>query len=415
MKKKVLIIGNSAKEYALAKFLSEKYEVYVAPGAATMKEFVTCVDIREDAVSELLEFVLETGIDLTIPVSLKSLKTDIVEVFNNNNQQVFAPSQNALNLLVDKSSLKRLLYKLRIPTPRFGIFEKQNIAIDYIKNLKNPFVIKTNEPSSAIVMTSQNMAKSILDFYFVNKNQKIIIEDYIWGTPFSFYALTDGYKALPLGSAISYKHMLEGEGGQLTSGMGACVPNYKLTINNEYFIMDNIIYPILEYLQAGQNPYTGIFGIDGILTEDGNIYVLGFQPFLQDSDCIALLKLLDIDFVDLILSCVVGAFSDEVDEISQKDLSATSVVLHCKNKENNENTIEGLDLLDENVELSFYPNIQKNRYLEFEAETGPALVITAFGRSPASSAAQVYEEAENIKFKGLYYRKDICKPSKEML
>ena len=83
MKKKILVIGNSAKEYALAKFLSKENNVYVAPGSATIKEFATCIDIREDAISELLEFAVETGIDLTIPTSLKSLKTNIVDIFNN--------------------------------------------------------------------------------------------------------------------------------------------------------------------------------------------------------------------------------------------------------------------------------------------------------------------------------------------
>lgn len=415
MKKKILVIGNSAKEYALAKFLSKENDVYVAPGSATIKEFATCIDIREDAISELLEFAVETGIDLTIPTSLKSLKTNIVDIFNNNQQQIFAPTQNALNTLLDKTSLKKLLYKLRVPTPRFGIFEKQNMAMDYIKNLKNPFVIKTNEPSSAIVLTSKNTAKSVLDSYFVNKNQKVVIEDYIWGTPFSFYALTDGYKALPLGSSILYKHLLDGDGGQLTSGMGACIPNYKLSVENEYFIMEDVIYPLLEYLQAGQNPYVGIFGIDGILTEDGNVQILGFQPFLQDCDCIALLRLLNIDFVDLISSCVVGSFSDEVDDIPQKELTATSLVLYCKNTENKENIIEGLDSLDENTDLSFYPQVTKNRYLEYEAEKGNTLILTTFGRTPSSSAILAYDEVKSINFKGLYYRKDICKPSNEML
>ena len=44
MSKKILIIGNSAKEYALAKKLSENNEVYVAPGSPSIKDFATCVD-----------------------------------------------------------------------------------------------------------------------------------------------------------------------------------------------------------------------------------------------------------------------------------------------------------------------------------------------------------------------------------
>ena len=72
MNKKILIIGNSAGAYALARAFSKKHEVFVLPGSDTIKEFATCVDIREDSVTEILEFVLENGIDLTVPFSAKS-------------------------------------------------------------------------------------------------------------------------------------------------------------------------------------------------------------------------------------------------------------------------------------------------------------------------------------------------------
>lgn len=409
MNKKILIIGNSAKEYALAKKLSGNNEVYVAPGNDAMRDFATCIDIREDAVAELLEFALENGIELTIPSSIKALGANIVESFASNNLYVFGPTSRAAKFSIDKASFKKVLYKLRIPTPRFGIFEKQNMASDYIKNLKAPFVLKTNEPSSAIVLTTPQTAKNVLDSYFAKKNQKIIIEDYIWGSAFTFYAITDGYKAIPIGSSLIYKHSLEGDGGQLTSGMGACSPNYKLSIENEYFLMDNVIYPILEYLDADSIPYTGIIGIDGILTNDGNLQIIGMQTFTQDCDTNAILQNIDANLIELFTSCVVGSFSDEYEFINQKDFSITSLVLTCKNKNSKNNTIVGIEKLDEDILIAFYPSVTKNKYLEYEANTGSALVLSAIARTTTSSTQKAYEEAENIAFDGLVYRQDICK------
>ena len=412
MKKKILIIGNSAKEYSLAKYLSVNNEVYVAPGSDTIKDFAQCVDIRENSVSELLEFAMENGIDMTIPVSQNSLKTNIVEIFNNNNQQIFAPSFNSSKIILDKAFAKKTLYKLRVSTPKFGIFEKQNMATDYIKNLKNPFVIKTNESSSAVILTSSQQAKNILDSLFTEKNQKVIIEDYVWGTPFCFYALTDGYKAIPFGSSIVYKHSLEGDGGQLTSGMGACSPNYKLSVENEYYLMDNVIYPTLEYLEREGNPYLGILGVNGLITDDGRIQILGYQAFMQDADCQTILNGLDSDILNLFESCVIGSFSDEVEFIDQKDISSTSLVLTCKNKDNFQNIINGLDSLEEDTSIAFYPSIHKNRYLEYEAQTGAVLVLTTSARTLNSATDKAYSESEEINFKGIYYRKDICRSIK---
>ena len=408
MKKKILIVGNGAKEYALAKKLAEKHEVFITPASDTLKEFAQCLDIREDSSKELLEFAVENGIDLTIPISSAALNSDIVSLFNENNQAIFAPCKEAANLIFDKALAKKVLYKLRIPTPKFGIFEKQNMVLDYIKNLKNPFVLKTNDSNSAAVFTSYQSAKKLVEASFIEKNKKIIIEDYIYGTPFSFYAITDGYKALPIASSITYKHSLEGGGGQLTSGMGACAPNYKLLLEQVYYLMDNVIYPALDYFEIEGNPYLGILGVNGILTEEGRIFVLGWHSFMQDCDAAAVLEDLDEDLFALFNSCIIGSFSDEKEHICYKNLYTSSLVLVCQNKVNNENIIQGLEELDENTVLSFYPTVKKNKYLELEAEYGPVLILTTSASTAARAANKMYDEVKSLYFKGMYYRRDIC-------
>ena len=106
MAKKILIIGNSAKAYSLAKKLAEKHEIYVAPSSDTLKEFATTLDIRENDSKGLLDFVLENEIDLTIPCSRASLLSDLTEVFSSNNQPVFAPSTGASSIIFDKALAK---------------------------------------------------------------------------------------------------------------------------------------------------------------------------------------------------------------------------------------------------------------------------------------------------------------------
>lgn len=409
MKKKVLIIGNGAKEFALAKKMSECNEIFVTPKSDGMQEFATCLDIRENNATELLDFVMENEIDMTIPVSELALSSNIVELFNKNNLKIFAPEYKAFKMLSDKASAKKILYKLRITTPKFGIFDKQNMVMDYLKNQKLPFVIKTENQNSAVVLTSVALAKTLVESSYIEKNKKIIIEDYVYGTPFSFYAVTDGYKALPIGSSITYKHKLNGNGGQLTSGMGACSPNYKLTMEHEYYLMDNVIYPTLDYLEIEGSPYLGILGINGILSEDGRISVLGYQPFMLDCDAAPVLNVLDEDLYDLFESCCLGSFSDEINGIRVNNLYSTSLVLNCTNKDNVENVITGLDKLDENSQIIFYPSVEKNKYLEFEAKNGSVILLCTFAGTTAKSVQKMYDEVECIDFKSKYYRNDICK------
>ena len=406
-KKKILIIGNSAKEYALAKLLAKDYEIYIAPGSNTMKDFATCVDIRENAITELAEFALEHEIELTIAVSKTSIEAGIAEKFIQNDLRIFAPTSLAAKIITDKALAKKILYRLRVLTPKFGIFEKQNVAQDYIKNLKQPFVIKTNDDLSATIFTAPKTAKTTLDALFMQKNQKVIIEDYIWGTPFTFYTLTDGYKALPIGSSIIYKHALKGEGGQLTLGMGSCSPNYKLSFENENFILDNVIYPTLELLEQDFETYIGILGVNGIITESGDIQILGYEPFMQDCDCASILKILDEDLIPLFISCIIGTFSDDINNIAQNSLNSVSLILHSKCRDNSENIIQGLD--DSEDCYSFFPTVIKNKYLEYEAQYGPNLCITKTAGTVSGAKKEIYKELEGIFYKGIYYREDICK------
>ena len=409
MKKKVLIVGNSASAYALAKKMSKEHDVYMAPKNELVTDFATSIDIREDSINELLDFVMENDINMTIPVSETTLKSNIVSIFSNNNQQIFAPAQKAAEQVINKAYAKKMLYRLHIPTPKFGIFEKENVALDYIKNQSVPYIFKTNDPNSAVVLTSEQMGKMFVSAAFKEKNAKVIIEDYVYGTSFSFYAITDGYKALPIGSSLNYRFSLEGEGGQITGGMGACTPNYKLSLDNEYFIMDNVIYPVIEQMCASGNPYLGILGVNGVISSDGKISVLGLEAFLQDSNSDAVLNNIDEDIYELFESCIIGSFSDEKEYIRLKEQYSVALTLSCRNNENKENVIQGMDKLDEETLVSLYPAVTKNKYLEYEASNGANIVITSTSPTITSASRKVYEEAECINFKGLYYRKDICK------
>ena len=85
MKKNLLIIGNSAKEYALARIFAENFKVFVAPGNDAISEFATVVDIRENNITELVDFALENDIHFTVCSSETAIANDITRVFELNN------------------------------------------------------------------------------------------------------------------------------------------------------------------------------------------------------------------------------------------------------------------------------------------------------------------------------------------
>ena len=128
---------------------------------------------------------------------------------------------------------------------------------------------------------------------------------------------------------------------------------------------------------------------------------------MQDADCAGILELLDTDIYTLFESCIVGSFSDEVSYIKQKDMTAASVVLSCRNTEYLENPIQNIENIDDDIIISYTNNVYKNKYLEYEAKPGNVAVLTVLAGTFRSSAEKVYEEIENVNFKGMKYRHDI--------
>lgn len=409
MNKNILIIGNSAKEATLARILSKNYNIFAAPGNDGMKEYASITDIRETNVAELVNFALENDISFTIVCSEAAIEANIYNVFNNNGLCIFSPDREAAQFALSRSTVKKMFYKLRIPTPKFSVYEKKQLALDYVQKCEMPVVIKTEsakQKASTMVCPSVSIAKSFIEDCFFSGEPKVIIEDYVLGDNFSFYVITDGYKALPIGSTHNYKFSLEGGGGMMTEGMGSCSPFLRLTYDDEDYLMNDIVYPLINYLSSIGKTYSGIIGFEGVLTPENDIAITECTPFLKDHDAQGILSLIGNDIFNLLHSCAIGSFSDEYEILDFKDECSVSCVLssgHVKGE-----IIQGLDDLQDDTIIG-HINTKQNEYTEFETMGGRTLVVTTVAKTMGRAAEKLYNEIDAIEFRGKTYRKDICR------
>lgn len=405
-KKKVLIVGNSAKEYALVKkFKNYDCDIFVLSGNSAISELAECVDIREENVQEILEYVLENAIDLTIVTSEVAIKNNIAELFQTNNQLIFCPTAQSAQFTLSRSAGKRFLYKLRIPTPRFGIFDKLPLAIDYLKNAPMPQVIRADENSNSadrLVCTTFAASKTFVEDLFNKDENKVVLEDYVYGHEFTIYVVTDGYSALHLATVANYKFAEDGDGGILTSGVGAYTPDYKISSDIENSVMQNVVERVLVSLQRKETPYLGVLGIDCVLTTDGSFVTLDFKPFLSDHDAEAVLNLVDENLLTLFEACAVGSFADDYEKIDVSDNSSVSCVISSRKKGE---IIKGLELVESDIT---HFATTKNKYFEYETVEGKTLVLTKTAKTLSRARKHLYEDVELISFSGKKCRNDIC-------
>lgn len=413
---KVLIVGSGAKEYTIAKKISY-YEntslVFVAPGNDAISEFANCVDIKADDIENLLDFAKSNEIDLVIVASETAIYSGIAERFNEAGIMIFAPSSESAKITSFKSVAKKFMYKTKVPTPKFGIFDRENMAVDYARKSQYPLVVKTDMHSSGenvYVCDSFKIAKRIIENLFDSKHKKVIIEDYVAGQEFSYYIITDGYNAMPIESVVPYKGTLEGNGGNLTSGLGAYAPFYMIDRNLESKIFQDIVYPTLDELAKNGNPYVGILGIDIILDRKGKLNVIEFNPFFKEPDAQCVFELLDENLLSVLRAAIVGSLVDEYSEIKTLPMFSSSVVLSSGNYPNEGvygAVISGLDLAEEVAEVAHFNTIKKDD--AFITAGGRTLAITATASTLENSAQKVYESLDFIDFDSKKYRKDIAR------
>jgi phosphoribosylamine--glycine ligase len=101
-------------------------------------------------------------------------------------------------------------------------------------------------------------SRQLIEQMFLNNHKRVIIEEYEHGKDITISIVTDGYDAVPLPMSVSYLNALDSDGGQITNGVGAYAPCNCLSLEQESEIANNIVFPVLDAMNAEHMSYTGI-------------------------------------------------------------------------------------------------------------------------------------------------------------
>jgi len=294
---RILIIGSSKSAEILTNFLSENKDFLVF---TTKKDTEgNFIDINPKDVNELKEFALANEINLTILADMFLSNVDYFSVFSENNLTLLAPDCETLKIVSSKALGKKFIYKNKIKTPKFAIFEKLNLALDYARNAEYPLVIKPDlhfETQTAYIAETFGAAKQKIEKLFQSDNKKILIEEYIYGKELTVYALSDGFRPVIAGAFLNYRNELV----------------LKTSLKEELMekIYSEIIFPSVSSLAEDGTEYTGVLGFDIIITPDDEPYLIEFNPFFKDLDIESILRDTEEDWVKLFMDTIVGTLAD---------------------------------------------------------------------------------------------------------
>lgn len=414
---KILVIGKSAREQAFIEKISESSKIekiYCISGNPAIAQVAECVNINIEDITSMAEFAKEYQIDLTIALDEYAIQNGIANIFKQENLKIFAPTQEAAQIATSRSFAKKFLYKNKIPTPKYAIFDKENSALDYLSKSDFPLMVKYDHLAhqDSFLCTSLIKARNIVSEVFNEVEKKVVIEEYLDGEIITFTILTDGYNVIPFPYTKIYKRALDGDGGAFTKGVGAFTPTNKISTEIENKIAKDIVFPLLDAMQANYMPYEGFLSVQLILLPNNEIKVLEFLPTISIPEATCVFQLIESDLLEIIYASTQGALEDYQGSFNYSEDTCVSVALMSGNYPTSYKTnfaVEGIEELDDDNINLYYNETGMNEYYEVVTTGGRPFFLTSRASTLNKATENLYNNIGTIKFNGKNYRTDIGK------
>ncbi|MFD0937588.1 phosphoribosylamine--glycine ligase, partial [Methylobacterium trifolii] len=201
-------------------------------------------------------------------------------------------------------------------------------ALAHVRTAGAPIVVKADGLAAGqgvTVAESLDQAEGALRALFAEDGAEVVVEECLFGEEASFFALCDGTRAVPIGTAQDHKRVFDGDRGPNTGGMGAYSPASILTPALEREVMETIIAPTLAGMRARGTPFTGILYAGLMLTADGP-KLIEYNTRFGDPEAQVLMPRLASDLVPALLSACDGDLSGTTLEFDAHRAALTVVM-----------------------------------------------------------------------------------------
>ncbi|MDK2799697.1 MAG: phosphoribosylamine---glycine ligase [Clostridiales bacterium] len=415
---KVLVVGGGGREHTLVWKISQSPlvdKIYCAPGNGGIAALAECVDISATDIDNLVKFAVDNQIDLTVVGPDDPLMMGIVDAFEAKGLRVFGPNQNAALIEGSKVFSKNLMKKYGIPTATYEVFENSKDAVEYLKNVSYPTVVKAEGLALGKgVIIAQNYDEAVKavkeimeDKVFGQAGNRIVIEEFLVGQEISVLSFTDGNTIVPMVSAQDHKRAFDNDEGLNTGGMGTFSPSRIYTPEIADYCMEKIFKPTVQAMKQEGRKFKGILYFGLIQTKEG-IKVLEYNARFGDPETQVVLPRLKGDIVEIFNAVIDERLSDV--EVEWEDNAAVCVVMASGGypvKYEKGYTIAGIEDAEAIEGVTVFHAGTKLVNNKIVTAGGRVLGVTAVGSDLDQAIKTAYAGVNKIYFKDMHYRKDI--------
>ena len=413
----ILILGSGGREHALAWAVKQNPKcdrLIVAPGNAGIAMLAECADFDILDGSAVVGFAAENAIDFIIIGPEAPLAAGVADATRAAGILTFGPSAAAARLESSKGFTKEICDACGAPTAGYARFTQLAPAQAYLRQHGAPVVVKADGLAAGkgvvVAMTLDEALAAVTDILggsFGAAGAEVVIEDFMTGEEASFFVLTDGVNALPIGTAQDHKRAFDGDTGPNTGGMGAYSPAPVLSDAIALRAMQEIILPTIREMARRGTPYQGVL-YAGLMIEGGQGRLVEYNARFGDPEAQVLMMRLGAQALDLLLACAEGRLAQA--QVSWAEDHALSVVMaaqgypgtYAKGSE-----IKGLDdMPEDSFQMVFHAGTVESDGAILSAG-GRVLNVTARGETLAQARQRAYALVDRIDWPEGFCRRDI--------
>lgn len=418
----ILVLGSGGREHAIVWALAKSPlcdELYTAPGnggTASISKNLPIADINHGP--EVLEIARNHDIDMVVIGPEAPLVSGVADVLRDAGIVVFGPDAQGARLEGSKTYCKEFMQANNIPTGEYQSFTEAAPALEYIKKLGAPIVVKADGLAAGkgvIIAETEEVAEeavaSCFEGAFGDAGKTVLIEEYLEGPECSILAFVTDGKAFCMLPAQDHKRAFDGDRGPNTGGMGVYSP-VPIVRDDELQAMQDVMETAAKATAQPpfENDYRGILYGGFMLTKEGP-KVLEYNARFGDPETQVILPRLETDLAQVMWAVAKGDAASI--NLEWSDTWAVCVVLasggypgsYEKGK-----VILGVDEAEMLPDVTvFHAGTALNHDGELVTAGGRVLNVVALGESFEEARERAYEACDKINFEGKQYRTDIGK------
>src|SRR5215475_12681366 len=418
---RVFVIGGGAREHALVARLRDDPDppdIVCAPGNPGIAALARTVPANVSNPDDLARIAGAEEADFTIVGPELPLSAGVADRFAADGRLLFGPTRAAAELESSKAFAKAFMTRHHVPTARFRTCDTADEALRAVRGgeFGFPVVLKADglAAGKGVVIAADRgeaetaIAAAMTEQRYGAAGNRLVIEEHLSGTEVSFFVVSDGMRAVPIGTAQDHKRIFDDDQGPNTGGMGAFAPSPRVDAGLQERVMTEIVGPVISGMASEGHSYRGVLYVGLMLTKEGP-KVIEFNVRLGDPEAQVILPLIEEPLLPLLMSAARGNLEQLSCQMSHRKL--VGVVIASRGyPESSESgqPISGIDRAEHGGVRVLHAGTAM-RDGQLVTAGGRVLTVVADGPDFSDAIARAYSGVEKIHFAGMQFRRDIGK------